>query len=106
VGRKEVRDLVVRLKNEGKTIFLNSHLLSEIEMVCDQIVILNHGEVARTGTPDEVHSRRRTSDDPHRKKLVLNGGRCCCGCGVGIGDVVWHGAALHFTPAIGHTSIS
>jgi len=40
-------------EERGKTIFLNSHLLSEIEMVCDQIVILNHGEVARTGTPDE-----------------------------------------------------
>ena len=53
VGRKEVRDLLTRLRSEGKTIFLNSHLLSEIEMVCDQIVILHNGEVARTGTPEE-----------------------------------------------------
>jgi len=53
VGRKDVRDLLLSLRAAGKTIFLNSHLLSEIEMVCDQIVILNQGKVACMAAPAE-----------------------------------------------------
>jgi ABC-2 type transport system ATP-binding protein len=53
LGRKEVRDLLVHLRSEGKTIFLNSHLLSEIELVCDKIAILHRGEVACTSVPSE-----------------------------------------------------
>ncbi len=53
LGRKDVRDLLVSLRAAGKTIFLNSHMLSEIELVCDQIVILNRGEVARVASPAE-----------------------------------------------------
>jgi ABC-2 type transport system ATP-binding protein len=53
MGRKSVRDLVTKLRGEGKTIFLNSHLLSEVEMVCDRIVILDKGRVARDATPQE-----------------------------------------------------
>ena len=53
LGRKDVRDLLIRLRAQGKTIFLNSHLLSEIELVCDQIVILNRGKVVRAVTPAE-----------------------------------------------------
>src|SRR5207244_3668627 len=47
------RDLLLELRAEGKTIFLNSHLLSEIELVCDRIVILDKGVVACTTTPTE-----------------------------------------------------
>jgi ABC-2 type transport system ATP-binding protein len=53
MGRKSVRDLVTKLRAEGKTIFLNSHLLSEVEMVCDRIVILEKGRVASVATPQE-----------------------------------------------------
>jgi ABC-2 type transport system ATP-binding protein len=53
LGRKQVRDLLVSLRAAGKTIFLNSHLLSEIELVCDHVVILNKGAVVRQGTPAE-----------------------------------------------------
>jgi ABC-2 type transport system ATP-binding protein len=53
LGRIDVRDLLLRLRAEGKTIFLNSHLLSEIELVCDRIVILDKGKVACTTTPAE-----------------------------------------------------
>ncbi|MGB7602783.1 MAG: ABC transporter ATP-binding protein, partial [Candidatus Sulfotelmatobacter sp.] len=53
LGRKDVRDLLVSLRAASKTIFLNSHILSEIELVCDQIVILNRGEVARVASPAE-----------------------------------------------------
>ncbi len=53
LGRKEFRDLLVELKEKGKTIFLNSHLLGEIEQVCDRIVILNRGRIIRQGTVQE-----------------------------------------------------
>jgi ABC-2 type transport system ATP-binding protein len=53
LGRKQVRDLLQGLKAAGKTIFLNSHMLSEVELVCDQVVILHQGLVARQATPEE-----------------------------------------------------
>lgn len=56
LGRKQVRDLLHELRAAGKTIFVNSHMLSEVEQVCDQVVILNQGLVARTATPVEFMS--------------------------------------------------
>jgi ABC-2 type transport system ATP-binding protein len=49
VGRREIRDVMQKLKAEGKTIFLNSHLLSEVEQICDRVAILGKGEVVREG---------------------------------------------------------
>jgi len=49
-GRKEVRDVILSLKAAGKTIFLSSHLLSEVEQVCDRAVIIDRGRVVRAGT--------------------------------------------------------
>lgn len=54
VGRRDVRNLLVELKNKGTTVFLNSHLLSELEMVCDRVAILVDGLVARQGTLSEL----------------------------------------------------
>ncbi len=50
VGRREIRDLMERLRGEGKTLFLNSHLLGEVEQICDRVAILQRGELARQGT--------------------------------------------------------
>ena len=49
VGRREIRDIMQSLKAEGKTIFLNSHLLSEVEQICDRVAILAKGELVREG---------------------------------------------------------
>ena len=54
VGRSEIRDVLNRLKSQGKTIFLNSHLLQEIELVCDQVAILFEGEVLKVGPVTEL----------------------------------------------------
>jgi ABC-2 type transport system ATP-binding protein len=54
VGRKEIRDLLVGLRSEGRTVFLNSHLLSEAEQVCDRVAILLQGRVVREGRLDEL----------------------------------------------------
>ena len=53
-GRREIRDLLVELRGEGKTIFLNSHLLSEVEQVCTRVAILKGGRLVREGTVDEL----------------------------------------------------
>lgn len=53
LGRKDVRDLLIALRADGTTIFLNSHLLSEIELVCDRIGIMHKGDLARIATPAE-----------------------------------------------------
>ena len=49
VGRRDVRNLISRLRDDGVTVFLNSHLLSEVELVCDRVAIVNHGRVVRAG---------------------------------------------------------
>ncbi len=50
LGRREVRDLIRRLKEEGTAVFLNSHLLSEVELVCDNVAIVDRGRVVRSGS--------------------------------------------------------
>ncbi len=54
VGRREIREVLQRLRDEGKTIFLNSHLLSELEMLCDRVAIMVQGRVVSQGTIPEL----------------------------------------------------
>jgi len=54
IGRKDIRDILINLKNEGKTILLNSHLLSEVELVCDNIAILHNGILVKEGNIEEL----------------------------------------------------
>lgn len=54
IGRKEVRDIIIELKQRGKTVFLNSHLLSEVEQVCDSAAIISHGHIIKQGPMDEL----------------------------------------------------
>lgn len=61
VGRSEMRTILYGLKAEGKTIFINSHLLQEVELVCDRVAILVQGSLRRVGGVDEL--RRRPQPD-------------------------------------------
>ncbi|HET7442417.1 MAG TPA: ABC transporter ATP-binding protein [Terriglobales bacterium] len=57
-ARVLVRELLLRRRDAGKTIFLSSHLLSEVELICDRIAVLNHGKLARLGrTSDLLESK-------------------------------------------------
>lgn len=56
LGRREMRDLIRRLAADGIAVLLNSHLLSEVELVCDHVVVIDKGRVLRSGTLDEVRS--------------------------------------------------
>jgi ABC-2 type transport system ATP-binding protein len=55
-GRREVRDLIASLRAQGKTVFMCSHILSDIEVLCDNVAILKHGRLARTGSLAELRA--------------------------------------------------
>ncbi len=59
VGRAEIRDLLVGLKQRGRTIFLNSHLLSEVERMCDRVGILDRGALVREGSIEALTRTER-----------------------------------------------
>lgn len=54
IGRREIREILIRLRGEGRTVFLNSHLLSEVELICDRVAILHKGKLIRQGTVREL----------------------------------------------------
>jgi ABC-2 type transport system ATP-binding protein len=54
VGRRDIRHICSQMRDDGRTVFINSHLLSELEMVCDRVAILVQGHVASQGTIDEL----------------------------------------------------
>src|SRR5262245_34927876 len=54
VGRRVVRDLLVELRGRGVSVLLSSHLLSEVELVCDRVAILHGGRVVTQGTPAQL----------------------------------------------------
>ena len=54
IGRREVRDVIRALRAGGVAVLLNSHLLSEVEMVCDRVAIVDRGRVVRSGRLDEL----------------------------------------------------
>lgn len=58
LGRKEIRDIIIRLKEEGKTIFLSSHILQDIEMICDKVAIILDGRIASQGKLLELISEK------------------------------------------------
>ncbi len=53
IGRKDVRDLILRLRTQGKTVFMNTHILSDVEMVCDRVAIIAAGRIRYEGAIDE-----------------------------------------------------
>ncbi|HUU38523.1 MAG TPA: ABC transporter ATP-binding protein [Candidatus Desulfaltia sp.] len=58
LGRKELRDIIVRLKQEGKTIFLCSHILQDIEMICERVAIIVGGRVISQGSLRDLISEK------------------------------------------------
>ena len=57
IGRREVRDLITALRQEGKTVFMCSHILSDIEVLCDRVAILKGGRLAHVGRLEELRQQ-------------------------------------------------
>ncbi len=63
IGRKEIRDLILRLRAEGKTVFMNTHILSDVELVCDRVAIISRGRIVHEGAIDDfLGSGERETD--------------------------------------------
>jgi ABC-2 type transport system ATP-binding protein len=76
VGRRTVRTLLEELQRRGVSVLLNSHLLSEIELVCDRVVILLGGKVVSAGTPAELARPRGVEiETSGGKRLYVDAGR-------------------------------
>jgi ABC-2 type transport system ATP-binding protein len=76
VGRRTVRTLLEELQRRGVSVLLNSHLLSEIELVCDRVVILLGGKVVSAGTPAELSRPRGVEIETNEgKRTYLEAGR-------------------------------
>ena len=61
MGRREIRDLIAALRAKGTTIFMSTHILSDIEALCDEVAILRGGRLAATGSLDELLSKSNGS---------------------------------------------
>lgn len=72
IGRAEMRVLISQLKQQGKTVFLNSHILQEVELVCDRVAIMSSGVVQGVGTPSELTSQFQESEE-FKVRLELTG---------------------------------
>lgn len=70
IGRRQIRNILVELKKQGKTIFLNSHLLAEVESVCDRVAILDRGHLIKTGP---VHNLISMKPSYQVETVELNG---------------------------------
>ena len=68
IGRREVRNLILQLKREGKTIFFSTHILNDVETLCDRIAILNRGMVIGSGTLNELFDQ-----EVSRVEVVISG---------------------------------
>jgi ABC-2 type transport system ATP-binding protein len=74
MGRREVRDLMVQLKREGKTVFFSTHILSDAETLCDRVAIIHKGELRGVGAVEDLTSSVQ-----------------------GKVEVIWHGAQVPAT---------
>ncbi len=70
IGRKEIRDIILRLRDEGKTILFSSHILPDIEAICDQVAIVVKGKVRASGAiEDLVRPKVKNIEVTYRGKI-------------------------------------
>jgi len=68
LGRKEIRDIILRLKGEGKTVLMNTHILSDVEMICDRVAIIVKGKIRYQGRIEDF-----LAEDDMMSDVVLSG---------------------------------
>ena len=62
-----MRELLCELKTEGTSIFLNSHLLADVEAICDRVAIINQGRILKVGAPAELFDKKKVFEGNVRK---------------------------------------
>ena len=65
VGARMLRDIIKKLRDEGKTVLLTTHNLAEVEELCDRLVIINKGKVIAHGTPAEIRGTEASLEDAY-----------------------------------------
>ena len=70
IGRMKVREIIQRLKNEGKTVFFSSHELGEVETVCDRVAILDRGQLKLEGRVSDLAEEHQLSLEQLFLKVV------------------------------------
>ena len=65
VGARMLRDIIRRLKEDGKTVLLTTHNLAEVEELCDRLVIINKGKVIAKGTPQSIKGSYASLEDSY-----------------------------------------
>lgn len=70
IGRREVRELIAGLRKKGTTVFMSTHILSDVEALCDRVAILRRGKLAATGNLDELLSSHAES---HVYEVTIKG---------------------------------
>jgi ABC-2 type transport system ATP-binding protein len=73
VGRRLVRDVLTHLRDDGVSVLLNSHLLSEVELVCDRVVIIRAGQVVTHGSPNDLVRPRGVQVETSAGTRVVDG---------------------------------
>jgi ABC-2 type transport system ATP-binding protein len=71
IGRRDVRDIILRLREQGKTVFFSSHILPDVEMICDRVGILAKGELKAIGPVSDLIGRENEND--HRVEIQVAG---------------------------------
>jgi len=74
IGRKEVRDLILELRDRGKTVFFSTHILSDVEAITDRVAIVARGQLQAHGTPADLVSRALQGVDITVKLAALPDG--------------------------------
>jgi len=70
IGRREVRDLIQSLKDEGKTIFFSTHILADAESLCDRVAVIHKGELRGVGVVSELVAR---AENANQTEVLWNG---------------------------------
>lgn len=72
VGRREVRDIILELKHQGRTVFFSTHILSDAEMLCDRVAVLHLGKLQGVGAPGKI-----VSIEVHGMEILFEGLEGC-----------------------------
>lgn len=75
IGRREIRELIIELRQKGTTVFMSTHILSDVEALCDEVAILRHGKLTATGHLDELLSRQGEQQIYEISLINLNAGQ-------------------------------